>query len=141
MFTSVICAGKLTLLSSKNLFTLSVEWATACHLMKLLRTLRARFAFWITILILTFIITFGGFIYFNLNRSLYDAVDDALSLSAEQVSAQMSIENSRLQIPVSDVPDPYKAFTRRGMTIIVLSQNGDVLQAVGCTPPEHNSKK
>ena len=108
-----------------------MEWATAYHLMKLLRTLRARFAFWITILILTFIITFGGFIYFNLNRSLYDAVDDALSLSAEQVFAQMSIENSRLQIPVSDVPDPYKAFTRRGMTIIVLSQNGDVLQAVG----------
>ena len=103
--------------------------------MKWIKTIRVRFALWATALILAFLAAFGGFIYIDLNRSLYSAVDDALILSAEQVHAGLMEEDGTIQMPT---PDPnaldlieFSAFTQRGLTLRVLSEEGEVLQAIG----------
>jgi len=102
--------------------------------MKQIKTLRARFALWQTALILAFLAAFGGFVFFTLSRSLHTAVDDALLLSAEQVLASLREEDGSLQmIAAANGPElvEFNVFTQRGITLIVLSQNGDVLQAIG----------
>ena len=103
--------------------------------MKWIKAIRTRFALWATVLILAFLAAFGGFIYFDLSRTLYRRVDDALVLSAEQVLAGLSEEDGSLQMPL---PDPsaidlieFDAFAQRGLTLRVLSQDGEVLQAIG----------
>ncbi|HEX9389335.1 MAG TPA: ATP-binding protein [Anaerolineales bacterium] len=103
--------------------------------MKLIRTLRARLALSVTALILAFLAAFGGGIYFTLSRSLYNEVEDNLSLSAEQVLASLYEDNGSIQMLV---PDPnathlaeFSAFTQRGVTLIVLASDGDILEAVG----------
>ena len=101
--------------------------------MKWIKTIRTRFAFWATVLILAFLAMFGGFIYLDLDRSLYAAVDDSLILSAEQVVANLIVDEKGVHIPAPENQDiePYEAFTQRGMTLIVFSKDGDALQAVG----------
>jgi len=101
--------------------------------MKWIKTIRIRFALWTTALILAFLAAFGGFIYFDLDRSLYAAVDDALILGAEQVVADLDVGDGYIKIPTQDNPDqnPYEAFTQRGLTLIVFSKEGNILQAVG----------
>jgi heavy metal sensor kinase len=103
--------------------------------MKPIRTLRARFALWLTLLILAFLAAFGGFVYFSLSRSLHAAVDGALTLSADQVLAGLVEDDGNIEIPL---PDPnaldlieFSAFTQRGLTLRVLSEDGEVLQAIG----------
>src|SRR3989337_2870834 len=102
--------------------------------MKQIKTLRARFTLWQTALILAFLAAFGGFVFFTLSRSLHTAVDDALLLSAEQVLASLREEDGSLEmLAAANAPDlaEFDVFIQRGLTLIVLSQNGDVLQAVG----------
>lgn len=103
--------------------------------MKQIRTLRARFALWLTTLILAFLAAFGGFVYVALSRSLYTAVDDALVLSAEQVLASLHEDDGNIQMPFPDASAPhlaeFNAFTQRGMTLIILSSSGNVVEAVG----------
>jgi len=103
--------------------------------MKWIKTIRARIALWVTALILVILVAFGGFIYIDLDRSLYGSVDDALVLSAEQVLAGLSEEAEDVQMPP---PDPaaidlieFNAFAQRGLTLRVLSPEGEVLQAIG----------
>src|SRR4026208_1044579 len=103
--------------------------------MKLIRTLRARFALSVTALILAFLAAFGGGIYFAFGRSLYNEVDDALSLSAEQVLASLYEDNGSIQMLTQD-PNAthlaeFSAFTQRGLTLMILSREGDILEAVG----------
>jgi len=101
--------------------------------MKWIKTIRTRFALWATVLILAFLAMFGGFIYFDLDRSLYAAVDDSLILSAEQVVVNLIVDENGIQIPTPENPDiePYEAFTQRGLTLIVFSKEGEILQALG----------
>jgi heavy metal sensor kinase len=103
--------------------------------MKRIRTLRARFALSLTALILAFLAAFGGGIYFTLSRSEYTEVEDTLSLSAEQVLASLYEDNGSIQMLT---PDPnathlaeFNAFTQRGVTLLVLSSDGEILEAVG----------
>jgi heavy metal sensor kinase len=103
--------------------------------MKQIRTLRARLALSITALILAFLAAFGGGIYFTLNRSLYTEVEDNLSLSAEQVLASLYEDNGAIQMLTQD-PNAthlaeFSAFTQRGVTLIVLSSEGGILESVG----------
>jgi len=103
--------------------------------MKLIRTLRGRLALSVTALILAFLAAFGGGIYFTLSRSLYTEVEDNLSLSAEQVLASLYEDNGSLQILTQD-PNAthlaeFSAFTQRGVTLIVLSSEEEILEAVG----------
>src|SRR6266508_3070565 len=103
--------------------------------MKLIRTLRARFALSLTALILAFLAAFGGGIYFVFNRSEYAEVEDTLSLSAEQVLASLYEDNGSIQILTQD-PNAthlaeFNAFTQRGVTLMVLTSDGEILEAVG----------
>jgi heavy metal sensor kinase len=103
--------------------------------MKQIRTLRARLALSVTALILAFLAAFGGGIYFTFSRSLYTEVEDNLSLSAEQVLASLYEDNGAIQMLTQD-PNAthlaeFGAFTQRGMTLIVLSEKGEILEAVG----------
>ena len=89
----------------------------------------------VTGLILAFLVAFGAGIYFSFGNSLYNEVDDALSLSAEQVLASLYEDNGSIQMLTQD-PNAthlaeFSAFTQRGITLIVLSSNGDILESVG----------
>jgi len=103
--------------------------------MKLIRTLRARLALSVTGLILAFLATFGGGIYFTFSRSLYTEVDDTLSLSAEQVLASLREDSGNIQVLRQDTDSThlaeFNAFTQRGVTLIVLSSEGEILESVG----------
>ena len=103
--------------------------------MKLIRTLRGRLALSVTALILAFLAAFSGLIYISFSRSLYKEVDDNLSLSAEQVLASLYEDNGTIQMLTPD-PDAshlqeFGAFTQRGLTLIVLSSEGDIMESVG----------
>jgi heavy metal sensor kinase len=103
--------------------------------MRLIRTLRARLALSVTGLILAFLAAFGGGIYFTFSRSLYREVDDTLSLSAEQVLASLYEDNGAIQMfsedPSATHLSEFSGFTQRGVTLIVLSSEGDILESVG----------
>ena len=103
--------------------------------MKLIRTLRGRFALSLTALILAFLAAFGGGIYLTFTRSEYREVEDTLSLSAEQVLASLYEDNGSIQMLTQD-PNAthlaeFDAFTQRGVTLMVLSSDGEILEAVG----------
>lgn len=103
--------------------------------MKLIRTLRARFALSLTALILAFLAAFGGGIYLTFSRSEYAEVEDTLSLSAEQVLASLYEDNGSIQM-LSQDPNAthlaeFEAFTQRGVTLMVLTSDGEILEAVG----------
>jgi heavy metal sensor kinase len=103
--------------------------------MKWVKSIRVRFALWTTGLILAFLAAFGGFTYFSLSRSLYGSIDDALVLSAEQVLASLNEDDGGLEMPPADSSAPhlseFSAFTQRGLTLIILSSHGEILEAIG----------
>jgi heavy metal sensor kinase len=101
--------------------------------MKWIKTIRFRFAFWATVLFLGMLAAFGGFIYFNLSQSLHTAVDNTLSLSADQTAAGLDVENGQILIPegISSEETGADAFGKNGLTLIVLSAEFKVLEAVG----------
>ncbi|MDI6770783.1 MAG: ATP-binding protein [Anaerolineales bacterium] len=100
-----------------------------------IRTLRARFALWLTVLILAFLSAFGGYVYVSQHRSAYNAVDDALMLGAEQVLAALYEDDGSILMPLPDPNAPdlveFIALAERGLTLRVLASNGEVLQAIG----------
>jgi heavy metal sensor kinase len=101
--------------------------------MRWIRTIRTRFALWATALILAFLATFGGFVYVNLSLSLHTAVDDALSLSAAQTAANLNVDNGKIIIAeaISSDETGSEAFSERGLTLLILSKDGSVLESAG----------
>jgi heavy metal sensor kinase len=103
--------------------------------MKRIKSIRVRFALWATALILAFLAAFGGFTYFSLSRSLYESIDNALVLSAEQVLASLNEDDGGLELPPPDSSAPhlseFNAFAQRGLTLIILSPGGEVLESIG----------
>lgn len=103
--------------------------------MKWIKTIRVRFALWTTALILAFLATFGVGVYLTFSRSLYSTVDDALVLSAQQVLASLSEDDGGFEMPSPDANAPhlaeFRAFTQRGLTLIILAADGEVVEAVG----------
>jgi HAMP domain-containing protein len=101
--------------------------------MKWIKTIRFRFAFWATVLFLGMLAAFGGFIYFTLSHSLKTAVDDTLSISASETAAGLNVENGQILIPeaINSEEIGADAFSQRGLTLIVLSTDFKVLEAVG----------
>jgi signal transduction histidine kinase len=57
------------------------------------RTLRARFVFWTTGLLVAALTVFGIYVYESMSRSLLEALDDALAFSASQVAATIEVED------------------------------------------------
>lgn len=101
--------------------------------MKRIKSLRTRFAIWITILILLILAAFGGFVYANLNLSLHTAIDNSLSLSAAQNAASLNVDNGKIIIsePITPEESGFQAFSERGLTLIVLSKDGTILESAG----------
>jgi len=101
--------------------------------MKQIKSLRVRFAVWTTLLILVLMAAFSAFVYFNLSTSLTAAVDTSLAVSAAQVAAGLNIQNGQVTIPEAIGADEsgIQALSERGLTVIVLAQDGRLLQAVG----------
>src|SRR5215212_596783 len=103
--------------------------------MKQIRTLRARFALSLTALILMFLAAFGGGIYLIFSRSEYAELEDTLTLSAQQVLASLYEDNGSIQMLTQDPSAAhlaeFNAFIERGVTLIVLSSDEEILEAVG----------
>jgi len=101
--------------------------------MKQIKTLRVRFALWTTALILALLVAFSAFVYFNLSNSLTAAVDTSLAVSAAQAAGGLNIQNGQVTIPEAIGSDEsgIQTLSERGLTVIVLANNGRVLQAVG----------
>ena len=100
--------------------------------MKRLKTLRIRFALWISGLFLLILTGFSVYVYANMAVRLYAAVDDSLALNASQVSAALNIDNGQLILPDSFIETPENSDLRtRGFTIQIISPQGKTLQAFG----------
>jgi len=84
---------------------------------------------------LAFLAAFGGGIYFTFSRTEYKEVEDTLSLSAEQVLASLYEDNGSIQMLTQDPSAvhlaEFSAFTQRGVTLRVLTPEGEILEAVG----------
>ena len=101
--------------------------------MKWINSIRIRFALWSTVLLLGMLAAFGGFVYANLSHSLHTAIDNTLSLSAEQTAAGLNIDNGQIIItePVATEETGAEAYTTGGLTLIVLSKDNTILQSTG----------
>lgn len=101
--------------------------------MKRIKSLRARFAIWITGLILLVLAIFGTLVYINLSLSLHTAIDSSLSLTAAQTAASLNVDNGKIIIsePITPEESGFQAFSERGLTLIVLSKDGNILESVG----------
>ncbi len=100
--------------------------------MKQLKTLRVRFALWTAGLFLLILTVFSSYVYGNMVRGLYAAVDYSLTLNASQVSGALNIENGQLILPdsISETPDISDPRTR-GFTIQILTPQQKIIQAYG----------
>jgi heavy metal sensor kinase len=95
-------------------------------------TLRVRFALWVAGLLLVVLAAFGAFVYFSLKQGLRASVDDALRLSASQVTATINVEDG--QIDFNDTlpeNDPTLGLQERGLTLRILDPAGQVMEALG----------
>lgn len=101
--------------------------------MKRIKSLRVRFAIWTTLLILFVLAAFGVFVYTNLSLSLYTAVDNSLSLSAAQTAANLNVDNGQIIIsePITPEESGFQAFSARGLTLIIFSKDGTILESAG----------
>jgi heavy metal sensor kinase len=101
--------------------------------MKWIKTIRARLALWSTVLLLGMLAVFSGFVYINLSLNLHAAIDNTLSLSAEQTAAGLNIDNGQIIISEPNISEETgsEAFTQRGLTLIVLAKDSTILQAEG----------
>ena len=99
--------------------------------MRWLKTLRVRFALWTAGLLLAVLVLFGVFVYLSMWQGLANSIDDSLRLSTSQAIAAVNIENGQINFSDS-LPESSTADLRdRGLTIRILSPNGDLIQAVG----------
>jgi heavy metal sensor kinase len=101
--------------------------------MNWIKTIRVRFALWSTVLLLGMLTAFGGFVYINLSHSLHTAIDNTLTLSAEQTAASLNIDNGHIIISEPNISEETgsEAFTQNGLTLIVLAKDGSIIQAEG----------
>jgi heavy metal sensor kinase len=99
--------------------------------MKRLNTLRVRFALWVALLLLAALAGFGVFVYASLARGLLSAIDDSLRLNATQAMTVMDVENGQIDVGESFPESAAAELGESGLTIRILSPQGDVLQAVG----------
>jgi heavy metal sensor kinase len=101
--------------------------------MKWIKTIRFRFALGAIVLLLCMLIAFGGFVYISLSHSLHAAVDDSLSLSAAQIAANLNVDNGQILFlePITPDESGLQDFSQRGLTLIVLAKDGQIIQSAG----------
>jgi hypothetical protein len=101
--------------------------------MKWIKSFRFRFALWATVLLMGMLAAFGGFVYINLSHGLHTAINDSLFLSADQTAAGLNVENGQILVPkaISSDETGSEAYSERGLTLIVLSADGSILESIG----------
>jgi heavy metal sensor kinase len=100
--------------------------------MKRVKTLRVRFALWISSLFLGILAIFGTYVYFSLAHGLSVSVDNSLTLNASQIIAGLNIDNGQLILSDSFSGDPENTnLSERGFTIRILSPQGKPIQELG----------
>jgi heavy metal sensor kinase len=100
--------------------------------MKRLKTLRIRFALWISTLLLIILVVFGIYVYGSMARGLSAAIDNSLTINASQVATGLNIDNGKLILSDSLTEDPENADLRgRGFTIRILTPQGKLIQEFG----------
>lgn len=98
----------------------------------MIKTLRFRFAIWTSSLFLLILTVFGVFIYANMSRGLYAAVDDSLTLNASQIAAGLNIDKGQLVLSDNLSENPENTnLSERGFTIRILTPQGKPIQEVG----------
>ena len=95
-------------------------------------SLRLRFATWTSLAILGILIAFGAYVYFSLSSSLYISFDDALSVSASQISASLNVDNGHLTLPENLYESPEEGGNiPEGFSARILSPEGQILKQTG----------
>jgi heavy metal sensor kinase len=95
-----------------------------------LRTLRARFVFWTTGLLVAALTVFGAYVYESMSRSLREALDDALAFSASQVAATLEIDDSGIN-PVEGFEARRADLLDHEAAIRIVSKEGRTLLQAG----------
>jgi signal transduction histidine kinase len=100
--------------------------------MKRLKTLRVRFALWTSGLFLLILTVFSVYVYGNMARGLFAAVDNSLTVNAAQVTGALNINNGQLILPESFIEAPDNGdLQTRGFTVRILSPQQKILQVFG----------
>ena len=100
--------------------------------MERLKTLRVRFALWISGLLLAILVIFGFYVYESMMRGLSDTIDNSLTINASQAAAGLNIDNGKLILSDSLTEGPENADLRgHGFTIRILSPQGQLFQEFG----------
>lgn len=100
--------------------------------MERLKTLRVRFALWISGLLLAILVIFGFYVYGSMMRGLSDTIDNSLTINASQAAAGLNIDNGKLILSDSLTEGPENADLRgHGFTIRILSPQGQPFQEFG----------
>lgn len=99
--------------------------------MKRLKTLRFRFALWVSLLLVIVFLAFGVYVYGSLARGLFNTIDNSLATYASQIAAGLNIDNG--QIILSDnLGESSEDFDyRQGFAVRVLTPEGRVVQEQG----------
>lgn len=101
--------------------------------MKRLKTLRARFALWTAGLFLLVLSAFSVYVYGDVAKGLFAAVDTTLTLNAAKITDDLDrMENGQFGLANNFFQAPQNTGLReRGFTIRILSPDGQAFQAFG----------
>jgi heavy metal sensor kinase len=105
---------------------------------KRFKTIRFRFTMWTATFVALVLIVLGTYIYFSLQRTLYQTVDSDLKLAAESVLS-VALEDGRLTANEPILANPRTALSRsRGISFKLINVQGEVLFEVGVHTPNLN---
>jgi heavy metal sensor kinase len=103
---------------------------------KRFRTIRIRFSLWTATFVALVLIVLGTYIYFSLQRTLYQTVDNELKLAAETVLS-VALEDGRLTANEPILANPRTSASRsRGISLKLVDMRGMVLFEVGVHAPD-----
>ncbi|MEZ4865236.1 MAG: ATP-binding protein [Caldilineaceae bacterium] len=97
----------------------------------MLKTIRARIALMLTLLMLALLLLSGAFLYFSLRTQLLQTLDDGLRFSAEQLLATVENENGHLVFGHGDVASDTPRATNDLLRLVML--DGTITASQGST--------
>lgn len=102
--------------------------------MRFAKTLRARFALWVALLLFIALLVLGGLVYGLLSYTLYNSIDTELRLSALQAADSADLDSKGGELEMFDGvrdPEALDSFVERGLTIRLLSEDGRLFDSIG----------
>lgn len=107
-----------------------------------LGNIRVRLTLWYIALLALILLGFSSALYFVVSRALYQQVDDALALNAQQLISGFNIENGRLDVSSTEnEPSDLEALRMQGYLVRVLDRTSKVIStnAANSAVPFSNS--